>query len=193
MAKEELCSLLSGRTWGSIRWRGNVLGIDRPVEARQRYSSPGPYTEEEDQLISDFHAFRITCQQLLERLSHRSEDSIWLRMFKLGFRRRKRFVRWMLVDGGNSSSEGERGESRTQEVVTSESCLRAAAASLPMSAHQIRAIRPRTVPRDALARSHPDEECARRHPGPRARWYGAAHGMGVDGLAENRRAISLTE
>ncbi|MBI3913128.1 MAG: recombinase family protein [Chloroflexi bacterium] len=122
MEKAELCKQLPGRTWGSIRWRGRILGIDRPLESRLKYSSSLPYSPEEDQIIRDFHAFKITREEMRERLAHRSDDSVWLRGKRLGLRRREQFAKWCFVPDDESPESGTNGDREgTLEVITDKS------------------------------------------------------------------------
>ncbi len=129
MPIKRLCALLPGRTWKAIRLRGRILGINRIAKADLTRSNPRPYTEAEDQVIRDFYAFNITREEMHARLGHHTEDSIYCRAAKLGFRRRKRFVKWTVVDTGRGGEEGKNGDSGGNlKVVTNESCCRAAAA-----------------------------------------------------------------
>ena len=101
---KELLQLLPGREWSGIRKHANLLGLKRSEEAKIRelltdVNKNNYYSEEEDQVIHDFFAFRITESELYERLSHRSWDSINMRARKLGysFRQRKSKIQWKLV------------------------------------------------------------------------------------------------
>jgi hypothetical protein len=120
-SQTELCGLLSGRRWGAIRKRAGQFHLQRPIEARTITSSQTPYTVVEDQVIRDFHAFKITRTEMLQRLGDRSEDSIYRRGVELGFKRRKRFVKWELVpEELLEGSQGEMGDA--QEIVTNDDC-----------------------------------------------------------------------
>ena len=141
MERPELCALLPGRTWGSIRRQAVNLGMERPLELRTRHTCELPYTEEEDQVIRAFYALQITRDEMRKRLSRRSDDSIFLRSKKLGLGKRPQTVRWQLInteqpkngEAGDSNDEdnGHHGEGtcgngggRSLEVVTNPSRLR---------------------------------------------------------------------
>lgn len=99
--REEIEEML-GRDWYGIRKMAEVLGVKRSDEAISSALSNnfhGRYTEEEDQVIHDYFACRLTKWQMLEKLD-RSWDSIYSRATKhLGysFRERKKMVVWRLV------------------------------------------------------------------------------------------------
>ena len=114
----ELRALLPGRTWGAICRRGSQLGIDRPIEMRQRVSSKDPFTEEEDQTIRDFHAFKTTREEMRNRLAHRSEDAIWRRARQMGFQRRQRYAKWRLLSADELKELAEEECGDSQEVST---------------------------------------------------------------------------
>jgi DNA invertase Pin-like site-specific DNA recombinase len=120
-SQRELCALLPGRSWGSIRKRAGAFHLQRPVEVRTIESSQTTYTDEEDQVIRDFHAFKITRTEMLKRLPDRSADSINRRSIELGFKRRERFAKWELVPPGAIESNG--GEiGAPQEINSNADC-----------------------------------------------------------------------
>jgi hypothetical protein len=132
MDRPELCALLPGRTWARIGRQACTLGLKRHPPVQKKYSSRLTYSEEEDQVIRDYQAYRITREEMLKRLPTRTEGSVMRRVNELGFRKRPNRAQWQLVksvqpgdnEGGGDYQENwqQSGGIATLEVETNADC-----------------------------------------------------------------------
>ena len=175
MPQNELSALLGGRDWKTIRRYASLIGLHRCIEARKRSIPQGPYTEEEDQLIRDFCSYRLTWQELVTRLPHRTYDSIWARSYKLGLRRMRRIATWTLITNGEENCEVRAEKGTTREVVTNGSCCRGADVKPPWSACRIRGVRRGRGPRGEPAISPRAAASAHRPRVRHGKWCDEAH------------------
>ena len=88
--KEELMSLLPGRSWASIKLRGRAEGLGRENHKPTKFRA---FTPEEDELVKAYYLDEID-QETLQDTTGRTMQSLMARARRLGIKWQPRRVKW---------------------------------------------------------------------------------------------------
>jgi DNA invertase Pin-like site-specific DNA recombinase len=100
--KDELLSLLPGRTWKAIKRKGHQLGLKRKEAERPKGTA---YTPEEDELVRRYYAGEIERDEVMS--TGRTADGIEHRARRLGLTWQPRKATWNWLDDGRLISQSE--------------------------------------------------------------------------------------